>query len=376
MPVKIDKKLTRIPLLGNWNRPDFELCGILGIDPHSPRISKDLDLENHPKLRLEKLDEQLGFKKPEKPDVNFEDFAKEFIELYSKQHKRSWKRDEVSLKSLKPFFKGKMLRDIGLQLVENYKAKRKTDKTPRKTLVMEATINREIALLKTMFNKALEWGRIETNQIVQVKKFKENHQKDMRVLKDEEVITLIDSANSHLKPILIIALNTGMRRGEILGLRWESIDFNKGLIYIKDSKSGKPREVYMNGIIFEALKELPQNSEYVFYNQDTQNHITDVKKSFKTACKNAGIKSIRFHDLRHTAATKMVEAGVDLVTVSKILGHSSIMMTMRYAHLGEKTMRAAAEKLGQIYEQTRQKVDIPTEEVIVKKPAKRLFTDN
>lgn len=328
------------------------------------------------KLRLEKLDEQLGFKKPEKPDISFEKFADEFMELYSKQNKRSWARDESSLKNLKPFFRGKTLQEMGPDLVEGYKAKRKTDVTVRGTKVTEATINREIALLKTIFSMAVEWGRIDKNPLARVKKFKENHQKDMRILKDEEAIALIDAANSHLKPILIIALNTGMRRGEILGLRWENIDFDKDLIYIEDSKSGKPREVYMNIMIFEALKELPRNSEYVFYNQDTQNHITDVKKSFKTACKNAGIKSIRFHDLRHTAATKMVEAGVDLVTVSKILGHSSIMMTMRYAHLGEKTMRAAAEKLGQIYEQTRQKVGTPTEEVIIKKPVKHLFTDN
>jgi len=327
------------------------------------------------KLRLEKLDEQLGFKKPEKPDISFEKFANEFIELYSKQHKRSWKRDEVSLKSLKPFFKGKMLRDIGPQLVENYKAKRKTDITPRKTLVMEATINREIALLKTMFNKALEWGRIETNQIVQVKKFKEN-QKDMRILSDREMIKLIDAAPPHLQPIIVIAANTGMRRMEILSLKWENIDFRRGIIHIKDSKSGKAREVYMNDMVFETLKALEQESEFVFFNPSTGTHITDVKRSFKRACGDTGIKGLRFHDLRHTAATRMVEAGVDLVTVSKILGHSSIEMTMRYAHPGEKTMRAATEKLGQIYEQIRQKVDTPTEEVTIKSPVSHSYLSN
>jgi len=305
------------------------------------------------KLRMEKLNEKMGFKKPEKkPDILFEKFADEFIELYSKQNKRSWKRDEWSLKNLKPFFKGKTLQEIKPDLIEGYKAKRKADVTRRKTKITESTINREIALLKTMFNKAVEWGRIDKNPLAKVKKFKENHQKDMRILTDEEAIRLIDSASSRLKSVLILALNTGMRKGEILSLKWENIDFRKGKIFIEDSKNGKSREVYMNTFIFETLKELPKNSEYVFPNNETGKHIQDVKNSFRAACNKAKIKGLRFHDLRHTAATKMVEAGIDIATVSKILGHSSIMMTMRYAHPGEKTMRAAAEKLGEIYKRT------------------------
>ena len=125
----------------------------------------------------------------------------------------------------------------------------------------------------------------------------------------------------------------------------------------------------MNGPVFEALKALPKESEFVFFNQATGNHITSVRKSFKKACEDMGIKNFRFHDLRHCCATKMVEAGVDLVTVSKILGHSDIKLTMRYAHPGEKTMRAAAEKLAEIYDQTRQKVNTPTEEVTIKETA-------
>ena len=331
------------------------------------------------KLRMEKLNEKMGFKKPEeKPDVLFEDFSKEFIELYAKLDKRSWKRDEASLKNLIPFFKGKTLREIVPELVEGYKAKRRVQITKRKTPVAKATINREIALLKTIFNTAVKWGRIDKNQLDGVKKFKENHQKDMRILTDEEAIQLIDSALPHLKPVLILALNTGMRRGEILSLKWENVDFRKGMISIisENSKSGKSREVYMNDIIFETLNELPNNSTYVFPNNATGKHIKDVKNSFRTACKEVKIKGFRFHDLRHTAATKMVEAGVDIATVSKILGHSSIQMTMRYAHPGEKTMRDAAEKLAQIYEQTRQKVDSPTTEVEIKKPVSRLSIYN
>jgi len=320
------------------------------------------------KMRLEKLDEQLGFKKPEREDISFEQFSKDFIDLYSKQNKKSWGRDETSLKNLKPFFKGKMLRDVGPELVERYKAKRKTEVSP-------ATVNREIAFLKTMFNKAVEWGRLELSPLKNVKKFKEDNGRE-RILTNEETIRLVEAANGHLRPILIIALNTGMRRGEILGLRWENVILSKRCIHIEDSKAGKPRSIPMNGLVIEAMSIIPQNSEYVFYNPRTKGPIQDVKTAFKATCEKMRIKGLRFHDLRHTAATRMVEAGVDLVTVSKILGHSSIQMTMRYAHPTPENMRRAVEKLGEFYEQTRQKVDTPTEEVIIKRTVKHLNTDN
>jgi len=327
--------------------------------------TKDQARNTLTKMRMEKLNEKMGFKKQEKkPEISFEKFADEFIELYAKQNKKSWERDEWSLKNLKPFLKNKMLREIGPELIENYKVKRKTK-------VSEATINREIALLKTIFNKAVEWGKIDANPLSKVKKFKENHLKDMRILKDEEALKLIDSANSHLKPILIIALNTGMRRSEILSLKWEHLNFKIGLISVKDSKSGD-HEVPMNYMVFDTLKELPQNHEYVFFNPKTKTYIKDVKNSFKAACSNAKIEGLRFHDLRHSAASRMIQAGVDLVTVSRILGHSSIQMTMRYVHSTTDIIRDALDKLAKIYEQTRQKVDSPTEEVTIKGTAKRL----
>jgi len=302
------------------------------------------------KLRIVKLDEKLGYKKADaQEDISFEQFSKDFINLYSKQNKKSWRRDETSLKSLKPFFKGKMLRDIGPELVERYKTKRKTEVSP-------ATVNREISFLKTMFNKALEWGRLELSPLKNVKKFKEDNGRE-RILTNEETKRLVEAANDHLKPILIIALNTGMRRGEILSLKWENIKLSKRCIYIEDSKAGKSRSIPMNGLVIEAMSIIPQNSEYVFYNPITKGPIQDVKTAFKSVCKNVKIKGLRFHDLRHTFATNLIISGVDLVTVSKILGHSSIQMTMRYVNPNSETMKQAVNKLAEFYEQTRQKVD-------------------
>jgi integrase len=316
------------------------------------------------KLRIDKLDETLGFKKPKAEAIAFEKFADEFLEIYAKQNKRSWQRDELSLKNLKLSFKGKTLQDIGPEDIERFKAKRRTE-------VSDSTTNREIACLKTLFNKSVEWGRLEINPIAKVKKFREPNCKE-RILTESEVRRLIEATSAGLRPIVIIALNTGMRRGEILSLRWKDVDFHKGFIFIGDSKSGRSRSIPMNSQVFEILKNLPKSSEFVFFNPETKDHIKDVKTGFKAACRRAGIKNLRLHDLRHTAASWMVEVGIDLVTVSRILGHSTIQMTMRYAHPTPENMRRAVEKLAEKSDQTRQKVDM----VEIPKPVILLKTDN
>ena len=149
-----------------------------------------------------------------------------------------------------------------------------------------------------------------------------------------------------IKPVLIVALNTGMRRTEILSLNWRDVNFAKSFILIENSKNGKARKVPMNDFVYKTLKEIPRlSSEHVFFNPETNDHVKDVKTAFHAACRRAEIKGVRFHDLRHTAASKMIEAGADLVTVSKILGHSSIQMTMRYAHPTPENMKRAVERL-------------------------------
>ena len=307
------------------------------------------------KLRIERLDERLGFKKPGQDErILFDKFADDFIELYAKQNKRSWQRDEVSLKNLKPFFKGRDLQDIGPEDAERYKAMRKAE-------VSGATCNRELALLKTIINKAVEWGKLKENSLRAVKKFRENNARE-RILSPEEARRLIECAAPAIRPVLIVALNTGMRRTEILSLKWRDVDFAKSFILIEDSKSGRSRKVPMNEFVYKTLKELPRTSdEHVFFNPETNDHIKDIKTSFRTACQRAEIQGVRLHDLRHTAASKMIEAGADLVTVSKILGHASIQMTMRYAHPTPENMRLAVGKLGEILGSTRQEVDNPSE---------------
>ncbi len=278
---------------------------------------------------------------PAPKPILFEKFAaEEFIELYAKPNKRSWKRDEASLKVLKRFFKGRDLRDIGAEEGERFKMKRKAEVSP-------STVNRELACLKTLYAKAVEWRRVESSPFERVKKLREPEGKE-KILSRDEARGLLAEAAPHIKPVIVLALSTGMRRSEILGLKWSDVDLIKAFIRIGESKSGRTRNVPMNALVFDALREMPRRGEFVFPNK-TGGHVLDVKTGFKAACRRAGIKSLRFHDLRHTAASWMVEAGVDLVTVSKILGHRTIQMTMRYCHSTEQNMKAAVAALGKFF---------------------------
>jgi len=317
-------------------------------------------------IKTDIIREKYGFKKKEKL-ITFEAFAKDFFNTHSK-NKKSWRRDEASLKNLTPFFKGRALSNIGPELVEKYK-------TARAKKVSPASVNREITLLKTMFNKAVEWEKLRTNPISKVKKFRENGFIE-RILTRGEASQLIDAAPNYLRPILIIALNTGMRKGEILKLRWIDIVSQNKYILIKESKSGRSRKVPMNGNVIGALEGIQSISEFVFVNQKTMKPFGDIKKSFATTCREAGITGFRFHDLRHTFATNYIQAGGDIVSLSRILGHSDIKMTMRYAHPSFENMLKAINRVGDIFEKSRHKVDSQIENKNFEYSGKYLISAN
>ena len=321
--------------------------------------------------------EKFGLTRDRK-EIRFDVFADEFIEKYAKANKKSWGRDETSLGHLKPFFKDRLMSEISPDQVADYisqrkKAVRLVKKHP--VPISPSTVNRELALLKTILAKAVEWGRIDSNPAAKIKKFREPRSRE-RILTPEEMRRLVDVAAEHLKPILIVGLNTGMRRNEILSLKWADLNFKDRFISIENSKSGDPRKVPMNSLVIETLKGLTRTSDYVFPNSETGSSIKTVRTAFRTACKNAKIKGFRFHDLRHTAASRMVESGADLVTVSKILGHSSIQMTMRYAHPSDQNKQRAVDALAENFGKMGTKAAIKPETAITYKPLKPLSRDN
>ena len=268
----------------------------------------------------------LDIKKQEK--ILFEDFAKTFLKLHSEINKRprSARRDFFLINRLGTHFYGKYLYEIVPQMIERYKAERIKEVKP-------ATVNRELACLKCMFNKAITWGKADTNPVRQVKLFKENN-KRLRFLEREQIPRFLDSAAEHLKPILIVALFTGMRKSEILTLQWKNINFEQGIIYLLHTKNGERREVLMNDIVKKTLIAVAKHpdSPYIFCHNDGKPYL-NVRKSFDATLKKCGIIDFKFHDLRHTFASQLVMSGIDLKTVQELLGHKSIEMTLRYSHL-------------------------------------------
>ena len=210
-----------------------------------------------------------------------------------------------------------------------------------------ATINREMACMKHLYTVAIKWGKTTRNPVKDVKLFKESNSRT-RYLEFEETERLIGSCEAYLRDIVIIAVNTGMRMGEIFNLQWEHIDLKRKIIYLMETKNGDMREIPMNDRVAGTLFNIVQNADipYIFHNKQGK-PFTSVKKSFATALRRSRISNFRFHDLRHTFASHLAIKGIDLNTIRELLGHKSMRMTLRYAHLNQEHKQQAVNVLGE-----------------------------
>lgn len=269
--------------------------------------------------------------------IKFDDFATEYLELHSK-HKKSYYTDVKIVGLLKGVFGGRYLYEVTRLDVEKFKAKRATEVSP-------ATVNRALAVLKSMYYQAIAWGKATHNPCKGVKMFKENNER-VRFLEKEQIERLLANCCEHLKPIVKVALNTGMRKGEILGLKWRDIDIEHKTIHLLNTKIGEKRYIPMNTVVIKTIISVlkHKDSPYIFCNQAGEPY-GDIKKSWLTAVKKASIIDFHFHDLRHTFASQLVMSGVDLNTVRDLLGHKSLEMTLRYSHLSPDHRQRAVDTL-------------------------------
>ena len=303
----------------------------------SSQSSNRRDAENLLTLRKSEILRGL-YKQPVK--ITFEEFGKRYME-HAKANKRSWLRDEQMLERLYSFFgKERQLTELAPVDIEAYKIHRRAK-------VCGATVNRELALLKRMLNLAIAWDLfLNANPVRKVKFFREFNT-GLRVLSAEEEKNLLENASPYLQDLIRFAVNTGLRVGEIFSLRWSNVDLKKGLLTIFSPKTEKLREVPINSETRKVLEAwwLGKKNEVVFYNPETGKPFVDLKTGFAIACKKAGISGVTWHTMRHTFASRLVNRGVDIVTVKELLGHSSLSVTIRYAHTNFDTKRAAVEKL-------------------------------
>lgn len=214
----------------------------------------------------------------------------------------------------------------------------------RKGKVKNSTINREMGNIKRIFSLAYENKRIRFNPCLELKKLRiENPNK--RFLTREEQEKLLNAANPIMKSMIILALNTGMRVGEILNLKWEHVFMDKGYLVALNPKNSKPRKLLINNTLKTELENLPKISEYVFTNPKTKTQYKNIKKTFSRTVERAGIPHISFHELRHTTASRLNEMGVDILTIKEILDHADLKTTQLYTHTPRKNVLDAVNKL-------------------------------
>ncbi|MGO9263963.1 MAG: tyrosine-type recombinase/integrase [Candidatus Binataceae bacterium] len=268
--------------------------------------------------------------------INFVDFARIWWErvasLLKPRTQERWRG--ILDQHLKPAFPG-ALRAIARAQIESYVSRRIENRAAA------STINREITVLKHMLARAVRWEYLSNNQITGLKPLREPSGRT-RFLSLEEIERLLavceESSSRYLHSFVVVALNTGMRRNEILGLTQRSIDWPNRVATLNDTKNGEARHVYLNDAALEALGRLlpPSDRDRLFPLGPNQ-----TSMMFRRAVKRAGLEDFRLHDLRHTFASYQAMSGIAGRGLQSLLGHKDPRMTMRYSHLSEAFLRAA-----------------------------------
>ncbi len=256
------------------------------------------------------------------------------------------------LNVLRDYFGSCRLRSITHGDVRQFRAARLAQETRTKTQRTIASVNRELSMLRRMLRVAQREGWILRNPFTAGDSLISLADENMRerILTREEEIKLLAACDTpqraHLKGIIICALDTGMRQGEIFSLRWRNVDFENGLLNIQafHTKTMKERQVAITTRLALELEQLkasaPENSDSLVFGI-----VDNVKRSFGAARSNAGLKDVRFHDLRHTAATRLVGAHIPLSEVGRVLGHTQANTTYRYVNANVETAKRAAAAL-------------------------------
>lgn len=294
-------------------------------------------------------------------------------------HRRTGKSSICRLKSCFENIIDKPLGEITGWIIEQWRTNRK------KSGVKPATINRDLSILKSCFSKAVEWEIIEAHPLLKVKLLKDDSQRIVRFLTETEELRLRSALNQrqdrlraarangnmwrrergyteftglentvfvdHLMPSVLVSINTGMRRGELLSLTWAKVNWNHKILTVEgsSSKSGNTRHIPLNS---EALQVLHlwwlqggQPKDGLVFPSKDGSRIIDLKTAWKRLLLEAKIENFRWHDMRHHFASRLVIAGVNLNTVRELLGHSDIKMTLRYAHLSPEAKAEAVNRL-------------------------------
>ncbi|MDR4506196.1 MAG: tyrosine-type recombinase/integrase [Candidatus Scalindua sp.] len=301
------------------------------------------------KIRTELVEDKY-LEKPISSRKTFNDMMEKFMKEYAPTVSvNTRKAYTYYLKNLGSFFGNQVLSSITPKVIAPYKVYRR-DKG-----ASPSTINRELYMLSKAFNLAVkEWEWLKDNPVSKVQKEKEDNEVDRWLTEDEER-RLLDASPLWLRDIIIFGLNTGLRQDELLSLEWSRVDLFRKTILIKETKNGKPKTLPLNSIALGVLQkksgEKVRNikNDLVFSsNAGTKIFKRNLIRAFAYALEKAGIRDFTFHCLRHTFATRLTRNGVDLYSISKLLGHKNMKMTQRYAHHCPDSLRGCVKVLEKV----------------------------
>jgi len=328
-------------------------------DENGDRVRKPLCRNDvYSKKEAEKLETILKAKiykgeeiqQKKKKLISLEKFIDEQYYPWAIEYHRAFVRDKICCNFFKEYFKGKKLKSINRLALRDYISWRKKN-------VSNSTINREITVMHLLLNNAVEWEYLSSNPIIGYKKLKVEPKK-IRKLKGWEFRLLLDSAEEHIKPILLCGYLTAMRRDEVRMLKWEDIDFEENHIYVIKTKNNKIRKIYIAPSLRDELLKLKMNnnSEYVFLSKFGKPYESGTAwdKGFEKALNKSGIEYCTYHDLRKSfASASIIEDKEDFKTVMEITGHSDLKVLLNhYVDTDEEAKKEAIMKRDRKFKET------------------------
>ena len=283
-----------------------------------------------------------------KPEILFDDTFNNYIENQITAQS-TITRSKNAAKHFLPFFKNKPIQNITTDQIESYQLKRKLEilstlknKNKRENEISFKSINIETGVLSNFFNFCIKKGYIDKNFCTGIKKL--NTLSRIKTLSDEDIEKLINGATNKLtKDLISFLIFTGCRKGEALNLKWDDVDIQNNVIAIKGTKTKYDRYIPVSKPLKELLNGVERKADCLYVFNKNGVKISNFRKSFITACRNAGIKDLHIHDLRHVFASKMVMNGTSLYITGELLGHRTTQMTKRYSHLVPETLKKAVD---------------------------------
>ncbi|CAN5644482.1 hypothetical protein BH20ACI4_BH20ACI4_07920 [soil metagenome] len=300
-----------------------------------------------------------------KDNTKFSVFVDEIYLPYCQINNVNYGQKVIECNFLKKFFGNMLLKSILPKDIEEYKRWRSAQKVRcqrclynkhkegeicNTRLISPKTVNLELSTLKRLLNYAIENHKLKKNPMKFVKMFRKPASRK-RYLSDEEVVKLLNAArhNKRLLSIILIGLATGWRKGQILSVKKEHLDYSNQTVTLIRSKQDEERTVKVSDFVWKILQNLAEETkgDYLFYNEKTGQRLKDFKTAWWTALKKAGIEDFHFHDVRHSFATELLEVCGRGITVQTALGHSNIKTTEIYAHTKDDDLLRQLNKVGE-----------------------------